>query len=143
VTALAGLLCMAAGAPVLVGTAWAGSGLAGSSATLTVSVRVVERCAIAVPDGVFDHVFDRLPPPARARLFRLIEHRCQRRTPARIHLAPGPPPWLAERLRLPAAVPTAHLAPGSPPWLGPLPGPPGQVLAARRAPDSVLVTITY
>ena len=127
-TALAGLLCMAAGAPVLVGTAWAGSGLAGSSATLTVSVRVVERCAIQVPDGVLDPVFDRLPPLARARLLRLIEHRCQRRTPAQIHVAPGPPPWLG---------------PGPPPWLADRLRLPAAVMAARRAPDSVLVTITY
>jgi hypothetical protein len=97
----------------------AGPVLAGTAATLTVSVRVVERCAVRLPDRVPDHVWARLPAPARARLAGLVEHHCAPRTPARVHLAPGPPPGLAP------------------------PRPPGRAVAAPRGPNQVLVTITY
>jgi hypothetical protein len=132
----------------VLGLGLAGPVWAGTAATLTVSARVVERCAVQLPDQVPDQVWPgpplaALPAAARARLAALLEHRCAPRTPAQVHIAPGPPPGIPGRHETVVPGPPPGVAGWRGPAVPPAAGPPGRALVAPRGPNHVLVTITY
>lgn len=91
-----------------------GEALAGSSAQLRVTARVVNQCTVQLPDRAPDHVLDRLE-----ELGRGLEHRCAAPVPVHVGAQSGRFRTGSDRFE------------------------PIRIGRGRPRPDVVMVTITY